>query len=198
MDEVGERSALLVLLQLPLERAVAHRLVADEVDLADLDLRALVHVEGDVDQFRAAGDLLDVVGDVRELEALLSQHVPDDPFDLADERGVDEGVEADLCVGVLQLLVDLRDLDLLRADVVDDLDALPLLHVVGDDLADRAVGELVVADVNPQVVEEVRVPQAMEVVLDRLLGRRRRRTPTGFWDGRSPSAGCNTGRSAAR
>ena len=79
-----------------------------------------------------------------ELEALLRHHVADDAFDLPDQAGIDERVEADLRVGFLQLLVDLRDLDLLGADVVDDLDALPLLHVVGDDLADHAVGELVV------------------------------------------------------
>ena len=61
-------------------------------------------------------------------------------------------------------------LDLLRADVVDDLDALPLLHVVGDDLADRAVRERVVADVDREVVEEVRAPQPLEVVEEGLLG----------------------------
>ena len=71
----------------------------------------------------------------------------------------------------LQLLVDLRHFDLLGADVVDDLDALPLLHVVGDELADHAVGEGVVLDVDPEVVEEVRVPQTMEVVEDGLLAR---------------------------
>ena len=93
------------------------------------------------------------------------------PSTLRTRPGIDEGVEADLGVRVLQLLVDLRDLDLLRPDVVDDLDALPLLHVVGDDLADRPVGELVVADVDPEVVEEIGVPQAVEVVLDGLLAR---------------------------
>ena len=50
------------------------------------------------------------------------------------------------------------------ADVVDDLDALPLLHVVGDELADDAVRERVVADLDRQVVEEVGVPQPLEVV----------------------------------
>ncbi len=142
-----------------------------ELDLADLDLRALVHVEGQVNQLRAAGNILDFVRDVGELEALLAQHVAHDPLDLAHEARVDEGVEADLGVRVLQLLVDLRGFDLLRADVVDDLDALPLLHVVGDDLADRPVGELVVADVDPEVVEEIGVPQPVEVVQDGLLAR---------------------------
>ena len=76
---------LLVFLQLALERAVADRLVADELDLPDLDLRPLVHVEGEVNQLRAAGNLLDLVRDVGELEALFPQHVADDALDLAHE-----------------------------------------------------------------------------------------------------------------
>ena len=89
-------------------------------------------------------------------------------FDLADQRRVDEGVEPDLRVRFLQLLVDLRGLDLLRADVVDDLDALPLLHVVGDQLADHAVREHVVVGLDREVVEEVGGPQPLEVVADDL------------------------------
>jgi hypothetical protein len=46
------------------------------------------------------------------------------------------------------------------ADVVDDLDPLPLLHVVGHQLADDAVLEDVVVDLDREVVEEVRVPEA--------------------------------------
>ena len=170
VDEVLELPALGVVLQLPFQRAVAHRLVAGEVDAADLDLRPFVQVEGDVHQLRPAGNLLDLGRHLRELEALLAQHVADDARHLANEAGIDEGVEPDLRVRVLQLLVDLRRLDGLAADVIDDLDALPLLHVVGDDLADRAVGELVVGRLDEQVVEEVRVPETVEVLFDRLLG----------------------------
>ena len=169
VEEVRELAAFLGVLQLTLQGGVADRLVADEVERANLDLRPFVHVEREVDQLGAAGDFLDLGRDFGELEALLTQHVADDAGDLADQAGIDEGVEADLGVGVLQLLVDLRRLDLLGADVVDDLDALPLLHVVGHDLADRAVGELVVADVDEQVIEEVRVPQPVEVLEDDLL-----------------------------
>ena len=125
-------------------------------------------------------ELLDLVRHVGELEALLAQHLADDAFDLPDQAGIDEGVETDHRVVFLQLLVNLRDLDLLRSDVVDDLDALPLLHVVGDDLADRPVGELVVAGVDPEVVEEVGVPQPVEVVDDHLLGRVVVRQPDAF------------------
>ena len=79
--------------------APADRLVADQIDLADLDLRPFVHVEGDVNQLRAALDLLDVVADVGELEPLLAQHVADDALDLADQAGVDERIKADDGVG---------------------------------------------------------------------------------------------------
>ncbi len=171
MERVGEAGTLFVVLQLAFERRVAHCPVPDEVDALDFDLRPFVHVEGEVNQLRPAGDFLDFRRDLGELEAFVAHHVADDARHLADQTGIDERVEADLRVGVLQLLVDLRDLDLLRPDVIHDLDALALLHVVGDDLADRPVGELVVADVDEQVVEEVRVPEASKVVLEDLLGR---------------------------
>ena len=171
VDGVLKAAALAVLLHLALERAVANRLVADELDAADLDLRPLVHVEGQMHELRPARDVLDLVRDLRELEALLPQHVADDALDLADQPWIDERVEADLRARLLQLLVDLRDLDLLRAHVVDDLDALALLHVVDDELADHAVGEGIVARFDPEVVEEVGVPQPVEVLEDRLLGR---------------------------
>jgi len=104
--------------------------------------RPLVHVERDVDQFGPPGTSLMSVRDGGELESPSPQHVADDALDLAHQGGVDEGVEADLGVGVLQLLVDLRHFNLLGADVVDDLDALPLLHVVRDDLPIVPLGNL--------------------------------------------------------
>ena len=170
MERVGEAGTLFVVLQLAFERRVAHRLVADEVDALDLDLRPLVHVERQVDELRStARDFFDLGRDLGELEALVAHHVAHDARYLADQTGIDERVEANLRVGVLQLLVDLRDLDPLGPDVVDDLDALPLLHVVDDDLADDAVGEGVVAHVDPEVVEEVGRPQPLEVLEDDLF-----------------------------
>jgi hypothetical protein len=56
-------------------------------------------------------------------------------------------------------------------EVRSDLEPLPFLHVVRDHLSDHAVGELVVVDLDRQVVEEVRIPETMEVVEHRLLGR---------------------------
>ncbi len=163
--------ALLVFFHLALQLAVADLLVADEIDAPDLDVGALLQLERQVNELRPARHLGDLVGDVAELKPFLAEHVADDSFDLADQAGIDERVEADFGVGFLQLLVDLRGLDLLRADVVHDLDPLALLHVVGDDLAEGAVGKLVVGGFNPQVVEEVGVPQPVEVVHDHFLGR---------------------------
>ncbi len=68
-------------------------------------------------------------------------------------------------------LFDLRLVDLLQALVVDDLDPLPLLHVVDDQLADDAVRERVVLDPDGQVIEEVGRPQPLEVFANDLLGR---------------------------
>ena len=107
--------------------------------------------------------------DLRELEALFGEHPAHDALDAADEAGIDERVEADGHAFVAQLLLDLRLLDLLRARIVDDLDALPLFHVEDDVLPDGAVVVRGVLHLHPEVVQEVRGPQALEVLEDRLL-----------------------------
>ncbi len=76
-------------------------------------------VEGDVDLLRPAGRLGDLVADLRRLEALRLHHVAHDPFDLADQTGIDEGVEANGRVRFLELVFDLRPFDGLRTDVLD-------------------------------------------------------------------------------
>jgi hypothetical protein len=67
--------------------------------------------------------------------------------------GIDEGVEPDLDALVAELFFDFRLIDLVGADVVDDLDPLPLLHVVEDDLADDPVLE---ADVRTSMLRSSR------------------------------------------
>ena len=170
MKGVLDAGTLLVVLHLALQRPVVHRLVTDEVDRADLHLRAFVHVKRDVDELRSTADFGDLVLDVGKLKAFLPEHVADDAFNLANEGRIDERVESDRRVVFLQLLVNLRDLELLRADVVDNLDPLPLLHVVGDNLADRAVRKLVIGGFDEQVVEELGAPETGEIVVDRLFG----------------------------
>ena len=166
----GEHPVLLGLLHLAAQGAVAHRRVADEVDLADADLRALLHVEGDLDQLGAAGQRLDVRGDLGELEALLGHHLLDDALHPPHRRVVEERVEAQRHPELLHLLVDLGALDLARPGVVDDLHARPLFHVEDHALADDAVLVGLVDRLDPQVVEEVGPPQPPEVVADLLLG----------------------------
>ena len=161
----------LVVLHLPLQRPGAHHLVAGEDDVPDFDLGAFRHVEGQMDDLRAAGQRHDLGSDLRVLEALLLEHVADDAGDFPHERGVDEGVEADLRHQILQPLVHLRDFDFLRADVVDDLHALPFFDVVRDQLADDAVREAVFLLLDPEILQEVRAPQSREVLVDFLLGR---------------------------
>ena len=172
VDERQE-ALFLVLLHRLLQRRVADGLVAIEVDVANADLRALGHQERQVNQLRPAGHRLDLVGDGRELVALLGQHVAHDALNAANELRIDERVEADLDVLFLQLVVDLGLFHFLRARVVDDLDPLTFLHVVGDVLADHTVRVGHVFHVDPEVVEELRPPQPLEVLEHRLFVVRR-------------------------
>jgi hypothetical protein len=175
----------LVVLHLACELAVGDRLVAQEVDVLDADLRTFRDVEREVDGLRVGAHRLDLGLDGRVLVALVAVHSAHDRRDVIHEARVDERVEVDLQVLLLQLLFDLRLLDFLRSDVVDDLDALPFFHVVDDQLADHAVREAVVLDVDDEVVEEVRRIQPLEVADRRLLGLVVPRNPD-VSDGRLP------------
>ena len=104
-------------------------------------------------------------------EPLLRHHLVEHVLDAAQRVLVEEGVEPQLDPFFLQLLGNLRAVDVLRPLVVHDLDALALLHVVQHDLADDAVGEPVIGDFDGEVVEEVGPPQPLEVVhRDPLMG----------------------------
>src|SRR5262249_2501883 len=166
----GQEPELLVVLHLPLERAGAGVLVPGEDDLPDLHLGPFRHVEREVDDLRPSGHRLDLRRHLGVLEAFFLEHVADDVRDLLDQGGIDEGVEPDLGHRLLQPLVDLRRLDFLGADVVDDLDALTLLHVVRDQPALDAVREDVRLALDPQVVEKAGAPQTLKILADDLLG----------------------------
>ena len=172
----GKPPRLADLLHLPLEVAVAERPVTDEVDVPDHDLRALVHVEREPYQLRAARELLDRVAHLGEEEALGPEHHLQDALHPLDDRRVEEGVHPQDDAVVLEVEVDVLLLELLRALVGHDLDPLPLLHVEDDALADHAVRPGFVHDLDPEIVEEPGVPETGEVVehdaLD-LLGVRR-------------------------
>jgi hypothetical protein len=130
-------------------------LVALELDVHELELRALLDVERQVEQLRPAGHrrLLDVHRGV--VVALLGVQLLDDLLDLPDGRLIDERVEPDHDAGVLQVLFDFRDLDFLGSRVVDDLEPGPLLGVVDDVFGRRAVLVRLVKPLNPKVVEKV-------------------------------------------
>ncbi len=170
----------LVFLHLARQGAVAECLVADEVDIADPQLRSLADRERHVHQLRAAGDRRDRVVNLGVGEALLRHHLVEDRVDATQRVVVAERIQAQLEPLLFQLLGNLGAVDVLRALVVDDLDALALLHVVDDDLPDDAVGENIVsqggagragriADLNSKVIEKIRRPQALEVVRRQLL-----------------------------
>ncbi len=156
------------LLHLPLERAVADLGIADEVDVPNLVLGTVGDVEDEVHHLGSTRNGLDLVGDGAVQISLLRQHGADDALHAPHLAIVDEGVHLDGDVLFLQLLVDLGRFELFRAEILDDLDPLTLLHVVLDQLADHAIGKDVVGDVDREVVEEVRRPELAEV-LDQLL-----------------------------
>ena len=168
-SDEAEEALLLVLLHLATELPVADRLIADKVDLVDLDLRPFRHMERDVDELGPALDVLDLGPDFGELIPLRCIELADDAGDASNEPRIDERVEPDRDALLFQRFLDLRLVDLLQTFVVDDLDPLPLLHVVDDHLADDAVGEGVVLDPDCQVIEEVGGPQPLEVFANDLL-----------------------------
>ena len=122
-------------------------------------------------QLGPALDALDLRLDLGELIAFGRIELADDARDATDETRVDERIEANRDALLFELLFDLRLVDFFQALVVDDLDALPLLHVVDDHLADDAVGEPVILDPDRQVIEEVGRPQPLEVFANDLLDR---------------------------
>ena len=153
------------------------RVVADELDVANLQLRPLADDERDVDQFRTAGHRRDPVTHLRVGEPLLRHQLAQHALHAADRPIVAERIETQLDRSLTQLVVDVRALDdadalLVGVAIVDDLDALALLHVIRDDLPDRAIREGVVGHFDGEVVEEVGRPQPLEVRQHRLLGRR--------------------------
>ena len=87
---------LLVLLHLALERAIADDLVADEVDCLILTSGPSSRWKVRCTSFGPPGMSLISWRDLRVLEPLLLEHVADDAFDLSNQAGIDEGVEADL------------------------------------------------------------------------------------------------------
>ncbi len=155
----AEEARLLDLLHLPAQGPVGEDAVAVEDDLVDLRLWPLVDDEGKL--LARPPDVLGLVLDRAEGPALLGQHLLDDPLDLAGLLGVVEGVDLDLGVPLLELVLDRAGGELLAAAEVHDLDALPLGHLETHHLAVRAVHRL-----DLEVVEEAGVPQPAEVVAE--------------------------------
>ena len=70
-------------------------LIADKVDLVDLDLRPFRHMERDVDELGPALDVLDLGPDFGELIPLRCIELADDAGDASNEPRIDERVEPD-------------------------------------------------------------------------------------------------------
>ena len=163
-----EPPALLDLLHPAAQPAVAHRLVADEVDLVHLNLRPLRHVERQAHQLRAARQGLDGVVDLREHVALRLEALPDDRLDAPDGLRVDERVHPQRDALLLQVLEDVLGLQHVRALVGDHLHPLALLHVEDDGLGRHAVLVGGVDHLDPEIVQEPGVPETLVVAQDHL------------------------------
>jgi len=90
--------------------------------------------------------------------------------DLFEETGVDEGVQPQLEMLFLQLVVDGRAAHARQTLVVDDLDPLPLFHPEDDQLADNTVRQHVILQLDGEVIEKTGSPQPAEVREDDLFG----------------------------
>ena len=140
-----------------LELGVGDVLVAEELDLPDLDLGVLVDVEVDVDVVLVVA--LDVGGDLGEVVALLDVEVLD-LLDVALDLGrIDDRVLLDV-----EDLVDLVERDLFRAGDVDLADERLLFD--DEDEIDLAAGLL---RLDLDVLEVAELPQGAHVVAQ-LLG----------------------------
>jgi hypothetical protein len=155
--EPGQQARLLQVLEPPAQLAVGEGRVAVEGDLRDPRLGAVRDHEGQL--LAGSAYALRLVLDGAERTALPGQHPTDDRLHAARLGHVIEGVDPDLRLALLELVLDAGRRQLLRAAVVDDLDALALRDAEDDDLA---VGAVIGFEL--QVFEEARVPQPPEVL----------------------------------
>ncbi len=146
-----QEPVLLGFLHPALEGAVADLVVADELDVANLDLRTFVDVEDHLGQLRSAGEFFDARFHLGKLVTLLRHQISKNPLDAPNRALIEERIEPERDPRLLHLLVDLGPIDFVAGDVLDDLDPRPFLHVEDDVLAGHAI-EVAIEDLNPQVV----------------------------------------------
>ena len=146
-----QEPVLLGFLHPALEGAVADLVVADELDVANLDLRTFVDVEDHLGQLRSAGEFFDARFHLGKLVTLLRHQISKNPLDAPNRALIEERIQPERDPRLLHLLVDLGPIDFVAGDVLDDLDPRPFFHVEDDVLAGHAI-EVAIEDLNPQVV----------------------------------------------
>jgi len=158
--EPGEvpEAGLLDLRHGPAELALREGLVPHERDLAHAGAIAVVEDEGNLHAAAAAHGLR-LVLHAAERAPLLVEHLLEHRVDASGLRFVEEAVDAQGHLALLELVLDGGTAQRLAPPVVDDLDAPALLDHEAHDLSRRSV-----LDVEQQVVEEARLPQAAEVL----------------------------------
>ncbi len=153
--------------------ARAERVVALEGDLADLDRRAFLDVEGQRDG--GGRDGLDIGPDGGELVAVLAEHLLQHDFGALDARGIVLAFDGEADLFLLEAVEHVGNGDGVQALVVDFANG-GLFADVDDEL--HAVG--LVDALDAHVVEVAGVPERVEVALHnggivRVAGRENRR-----------------------
>ncbi len=139
-----------------------HVLVADEGDLADLDLGSFLDHEGQAHRSRRDGTHFG--GDGGELAAVRGQQLLDDHFRALHLGGIVLALLGQADLALLELVEHVALRHRAQPDVLDLADGWLFLDV---DVDDPALGRGLA--LNPQVVEIAGVPQGVEVPLQRLL-----------------------------
>ena len=173
----GEPPALLGVLHLAAQLAVAVRLVSDEGDFLDEHLRALVQMKRELHGLRPAGELRHLVIDLRELVPLVGEHEFHERLDPFEHPQVEERIDPDAQAVLLHRRFDVASIDLVRPLEGDDLHPLALFEVEDHPLADHAVRPRLVHHFNPEIVQKAGVPEPLEILADDPLGLRGIRHP---------------------
>src|SRR5215472_8253207 len=138
-------------------------MVPDDRDRSHLDFRAFINVEEELDRVRGRNSLVSRF-DRCELAPMLGQQLLDDHFGALDFGGVELTFHAEADFFFLECVQDVRFGDRFVSLVLDAADDRSLGAIKDDDLPVRI--PRIVLDLQANVLEELGVPQCLEVAPD--------------------------------
>src|SRR6266700_782228 len=141
-------------------------MIALELDFADLDFWPFLNFE-DKNNGVAGGDALILRGDLRKLAAVLPQKFLYYHFRFLDFSGVKLAFHAQADFAFFEAVENVRLGYGVIAVVTNAPDLRALLDFKHDDLRVRAFGRIL--DAQFHILEELRVPQGLEVAAERLF-----------------------------